>query len=473
MAEHDEWTAADDALVRRAMATLRTDVESVPLPDVRFVRARGRARRRHRFLALSAAAAVAVVVAGTAGYAVWGPSSSRTPVTPASSGRTASTTSSASPTTTATDSLAVPGALPLLTEWTSALQLTGTVRLTPVKPFGPIECLSSEPGTKVQQEEVTRAPELQGGATRFRIGAGQDVQTAAAGIAQDIAGCQVQPAYRVTQKSAASTWPRLFSYTAGGAGSGWWVVAPGPHDVTVLQVNQNDRPESSFTQAQVARLAEIATERLARYGSGTTTTTTPAPDVTGPKAIDEQMPVVGPGPLPPSSLFVAASQWSSAALTGGSATDAGPGALEGSTAVASCETDQQQAGIGGRVGVVSIRVGTSASGYVGRQRVQLDDSTGADTQQAYVDARLAEARTLFGAGCSVPNATIRSTPGPTAGTWRLDTVFSDGTPTLSEWVGVTAQKTPGAVSTIVLTRVADPTQGFAELERLLNLARQK
>ena len=92
MAEHDEWTAADDALVRRAMATLRTDVESLPLPDVRFVRARGRARRRHRFLALSAAAAAAVVVAGTVGYAAWGPASSRTPVTPASSGRTGTTT---------------------------------------------------------------------------------------------------------------------------------------------------------------------------------------------------------------------------------------------------------------------------------------------------------------------------------------------------------------------------------------------
>ena len=471
MAEHDEWTAADDALVRRAMATLRTDVESVPLPDVRFVRARGRARRRHRFLALSAAAAAAVVVAGTAGYAVWGPASSRTPVTPASSARTAATTP-ASTTTTATDRLAVPGALPLLTEWTSALQLTGTVRLTPVKPFGPIECLSSEPGTKVQQEEVTRAPEFQGGATRFRIGTGQDPQTAAENIASDIAGCQPAPGYAVTPESSGA-FPRLFSFTAGDAGSGWWVVVAGPHDVAVLQLNQNDRPKSGFTRAQVLELADVAQQRLARYGSGTTKTATSTPDTSGPKVLDEQMPVVGPGPLPASSLFVAASQWSSAALTGGAATNAGPGALEGSTAVASCETDQQQAAVGGRVGVVSVRVGTSAAGYIGRQRVQLDDSTGSDTQQAYVDARLSEAKKLFGQGCSTPNSTVTATPGPTAGTWRLDTVFKDGTATLSEWVGVTAQKTPGAVSTVVLTKVADPKQGFAELDRLLALARQK
>ena len=54
-----------------------------------------------------------------------------------------------------------------------------------------------------------------------------------------------------------------------------------------------------------------------------------------------------------------------------------------------------------------------------------------------------------------------------------NTVFVDGSPSLSEWVGVTAQRTSGAVSTIVLTAVADPTQGFAELDRLLALARQK
>lgn len=473
MAEHDEWTAADDALVRRAMATLRTDVESLPLPDVRFVRARGRARRRHRFLALSAAAAAAVVVAGTVGYAAWGPASSRTPVTPASSGRTGTTTAPpTSTTTTAADSLDEPGALPLLTEWASALGLTGTVRLTPVKPFGAVECLTSEPGTKVQQEEITRA-EFQGGATRFRIGTGQDVQTAAEGVARDIAGCRLAPGYTVTPVSPGGTWPRLFSFTAGDAGSGWWVVVPGTQDVAVLHLNQNDRPTSGFTRAQVARLADIATQRLERYGSGSTATTTTLPAATGPKAIDEKMQVVGPGQVPSSKLFVAASQWRSSALTGGAATQAGPGALEGSTAVASCETDQQQAGIGGRVGIVSVRVGTSSTGYIGRQRVQLDDSTSSDTQQAYVDARLAEAKKLFGRGCSSPNTTVKATPGPTAGTWRLDTVFNDGTATLSEWVGVTAQKTPGAVSTVVITKLKDPKQGFAELDRLLDLARQK
>ena len=472
MAEHEDWTGGDDARLRRAMATLRHDVEATPLPDVRFVRARGLARRRHRFLALTAAAAAAAVVAGTVGYAAWGPASTRTPLTPASSGRTGTTSPSSTTTTAAADTLGEPGALPLVAEWASSLRLTGSVLLTPVKPFGPVECLQSEPGTKVQQDEVTRAPDLQGGQVRFRIGAGQDPTTAAEGVASDIAGCRLAPGYQVTPETSGGL-PRLFSYTAGDAGSGWWAVVAGKHDVVVLQVNQNDRPKSAFTTAQVTALAAVAQRRLARYGTGTTTSATSSPAVTGPQALDEKMQVVGPDPVPSWKLFVAASQWRSSALTGGATTSAGPGALEGSTAVASCETDQQQSGIGGRVGIVSVRVGTSSTGYLGRQRVQLDESAGADVQQSYVDARLAEAKALFGKGCAMANGKVRSTAGPTPGTWRLDTVFSDGTPTYSEWVGVTAQRTPGAVSTVVITKASDPAQGFAELDRLLNLARQK
>ena len=52
MADHEDWTADDDA-GRGALATLRHDVDALPLPDVRFVKARG-VRRRRRALALTA-----------------------------------------------------------------------------------------------------------------------------------------------------------------------------------------------------------------------------------------------------------------------------------------------------------------------------------------------------------------------------------------------------------------------------------
>ena len=627
MAEHEDWTAADDAVVRRAMATLRADVESVPLADVRFVKARGQARRRQRLLTWGAAAAAAVVVAGVAGYAALGTDRTPAPLPPQSSSTTSAapvpgyaalptladwrtdlkvdaatlTPVSAPPkvlcgvplpsgfvdgysvgadasrprgfalhfrptgatgTQAATalaeavekcrapytvlphyrdpfgaawvtsdtgsgyvgvvsteDAVAVlvytdpklkadplmagfgdllntaqsrlkagessgaassssldqPGALPLASEWKQALGLTATVRLTPVKPFEAVECLASEPGTKVQQEQVTAdGAQFEGGQVRFAIGAGQDSATAAEGITKDIAGCVAGPGFKVTMVQT-NGFPKLFSYTAGDAGSGWFAVVVGPRDVGVLQVVDPSHATSVYTEEQVGALAKTAMARIKQYGTGTsgTSPTTSAPTFTGPKAINEDMPVSGPSLKPSSKLFVAASQWTSKALTGGVKATAGPGALEGSTAVVDCETDAQQAAIGGLVGVVSVGTGPGNASYIGKQRVHVDQSTDPATQQGYVKARLAEAKALYAKGCSFPTYTVTATPGPTEGTWRLDAVFKDGTPTQSQWVGVTAQRTPGAVSTIVITRAADPKQGFAELDRLLNLARQK
>ena len=42
MADHDDWTADDDARLRAALASLRTDVEAAPLPDVRYTVSDGR-----------------------------------------------------------------------------------------------------------------------------------------------------------------------------------------------------------------------------------------------------------------------------------------------------------------------------------------------------------------------------------------------------------------------------------------------
>jgi hypothetical protein len=469
MAERDDWTAADDASLRAALSSLRADVEAAPLPDVRFVKARGMARRRRRFLTVGAAAAAALVVAGTVGYTQLGGDPVLKPV-PAD--RSGTTTAAPSPTTTS--SLDQPGALPLLQEWTKALDLKGTARLTPVKPFEAVECLDAEPGTKVQQEGITLdAGGPSGGQVRFRLGKGTDPQTAASGVANDVSDCQVGPDFRITALDDTNA-GSFYSYRAGAAGTGWLMVIQGPHDVAVLQITDPTPTTSQFTVAQVTALGEIAKERLARYGTGATSPTpTSTTSPSGPKAVDEDMTVTGPGPVPSSRLFVAATQWASPGLTGGARTSDGPGALEGSTAVVSCETDQQQSAIGGQVGVVSIRTGTGTTGYLGRQRVQLDDATDTTVRETYVSARLAEAKALYAKGCDGANYTVRSTPGPTDGTFRLDTVFTDGSPTLSEWVGVTSQRTPGAVSTVVITRASHPDQGFAELDRLLALARQK
>jgi hypothetical protein len=331
MAEHEQWTAGDDARVRAALGALRTDVDAVPLADPRFVRARGGRLRRQRMVGWTAAAAAAVVVAGAVGYGQL----DRDTTLPTPPARTPTTTPTTSPTTSSLDT---PGTLPLLAEWASAFDAApGTMRLAPVKPFEAVECLDVEPGTKVQQQSVTGAGGLSGGQVRFRLTAGTDAQTAASGVAEDIADCEAGPGFEVGELDETPS-GRIYPYTAGDAGSGWFVVVSGIRDVAVLQVVDAGSATPGSSGA-VHSLAVVARERLLRYAVPQTTASPSSPAPTGPAAVDEDMPVSGPEPRPSATLFVAASQWASEALTGGARTSAGPGALEGSTAVASCETE--------------------------------------------------------------------------------------------------------------------------------------
>ena len=46
MDEQELWTPADDESIRRALGSLRWEIDALPLADVRFVKARGNSRRR-------------------------------------------------------------------------------------------------------------------------------------------------------------------------------------------------------------------------------------------------------------------------------------------------------------------------------------------------------------------------------------------------------------------------------------------
>lgn len=472
MAEHDDWTAADDARVRAALTSLRTDVEAAPLPDVRFVKARGMARRRRRFLAVGAAAAAAAVVAGTVGFDLLGQDGDLVHLPAARTSTGTTTSASASPTTTS--SLDTPGLLPLAREWETTLDLPAdSVRLTQATTLeGGVECADSMGRPSLQQSVTQASSPVSAAATYWRTG-GDPTKVVA--LSHSVATCQAGPSFTVRSEHVGAY--SLYSYGTKDAGSGWFAVVPGRDGVELLQLIDPAFPDvktGGFTTDELGALALVAQQRLDRYATASDSATTSGTAGTpGAKPVNQKMTVTGPDPLPSSTLFVAASQWASQALTRGAKTSDGPGALEGSTTVASCETDTQQAGIGGRVGVVSVRIGNGTTGYIGRQRVQLDDATDAAVRKSYVSARISEAKQLYANGCDGPNYSVKPTAGPTDGTFRLDTVFVDGSPSLSEWVGVTAQRTSGAVTTIVLTAVADPTQGFAELDRLLALARQK
>ncbi|HEX5522144.1 MAG TPA: hypothetical protein VFX53_01750, partial [Pedococcus sp.] len=96
MPDIDTWTAADDALVRSALASLRAETDTLPLADPGAIRARGEGRRRRTLLVWAAGAAAAVVVAATVGYAALGRDGAQ-PVPPAMTTATAPSPTSTGP----------------------------------------------------------------------------------------------------------------------------------------------------------------------------------------------------------------------------------------------------------------------------------------------------------------------------------------------------------------------------------------
>ena len=68
MDEQELWTPADDESIRRALGSLRWEIDALPLADVRFVKARGNSRRRRAFLVREAVTAAAVAVVGVLGF---------------------------------------------------------------------------------------------------------------------------------------------------------------------------------------------------------------------------------------------------------------------------------------------------------------------------------------------------------------------------------------------------------------------
>ncbi|HET7305070.1 MAG TPA: hypothetical protein VFJ12_11055 [Segeticoccus sp.] len=135
MAEQ-RWTPADDEALRAQLALLRREVDDQPLPDVRFVKARGRRRHRRLVAGAAAVAAAAVVAVGYVGVrgllpddhalvpahpSVSAPRAvSPTPARPEASGARSATApprasgTTSSPTAASTEPMEVVGPRPLL-----------------------------------------------------------------------------------------------------------------------------------------------------------------------------------------------------------------------------------------------------------------------------------------------------------------------------------------------------------------------
>ena len=122
-------------------------------------------------------------------------------------------------------------------------------------------------GQQLRQEITLDAGGFQGGQTQFAVSSKLDPETVADGLTDDIAKCEQGPDFHVNRLDDVDA-GSLYSYTAGDAGSGWFAVVTGDSGVALIQIVDPTNAKSQFTLAQVTALAEIAQERLARYGSG-------------------------------------------------------------------------------------------------------------------------------------------------------------------------------------------------------------
>jgi hypothetical protein len=486
MADHDDWTPDDDARLRAALASLRADVEAAPMPDVRFVKARGMARRRQRLLTWTAAAAAAAVVVGTVGYSQFGREAAG-PLVPATRGGT----TSAAPSPTVSDSLDLPGLLPVDSEWQKSLGLpVGSVTVTPVTKGGGVEC-GDGLGKPTRQETTTQANSpVSGGATYWSLDAKGDQKDKVIALEQGVAKCQAGPGFRVTSELVSDV--SVYSYATPDAGSGWFAVASGRAGVVLLQLVDpafNEVKDGGFTKDEMATLARIAATRLDRYAtSAPPSSPSGGTRSAGPEATNEKMPVTGPDPVPSSDLFVAASQWTDPQFAKGAKASAGKGDPQDTTGDMGvfCETKDFLAGFGGRLGEVEVRAGSGDANVIGHQRVRVDQADtgtpeGKAMAKASADAQVTQEQGTLVRGCTESDGKVTVTPGPSDGTYLMTKeVTGEATGKQLQWVGVAPLTTHGAWTTVVFHGTDDgqgfqgtAAQGFAELDRLLALARQK
>lgn len=464
MDEQQQWTPADDDAVRGALGLLRRDVESLPLADVRFVKARGVARRRRTLVVGAASAAAAVTAVSFIGY---NSLESNQGLDNRPSGST-SVTNTSGPTTPVA---AAPGPLPVSTEWQRALDITETVLITDLRSGEGVfaDCPVSAPGTQFATGSVhAESTGLDASQAVYRATSPDAGNAAAAAAVSQLVGCQ-SPGMKLTVEADAA-WPKVFStvtVTADDQRShGWYVMAHHGALTSLIGVFESGTATPNHPLAQIQALALVAQQRLVQEVEGTSPTSTAAADAAVGASGD--MPVEGTRPLLSSDLFVAASQWSSPGLSAGHGANAVTTDFEGSAQVFTCDADQSMdmTPDAGRFGLVAV-ADESTGSILGKQRIRLTASPAA--AKAEVQRLVAGVK-----ACPLTNTEVSVTGSPKhPGYFKIVSGLGSDQQ-LVEWVAVTENTgTSEAVSTLVLRGTPQVTDGFSELDRLVALAVQK
>lgn len=466
----DDWSEADDIVLREALDSLREDVIALPLAPPQQIKERGARRRRATWLTAGAGlAAAGLVVAGVGLSGVLRPDDRHTD--PATTSRTTTSMSSSSSVSTTSAEvdwealLAASGALlPTGKEWQGALRLSREPKVAAASSTGGVEdplcAMPSGAAMLVDASTVTAAGQPSAFAAQrvWISGSDGEAQDALNSMRDALEDCStplptggMTPV--ATSGSAEAGWVWRYAVDSGTA---WLALAASGRHITYVEVW--DPPQGETATEEMTRLAWVAGQRLARYGDDGSSSTGGARAIAGPS-----------GRTPDPELFVDPAVFASPLLTEDAAVESAAGEFEGSPVVTQgCDADTSDSGT---FGLMKVKVAGKDASFFATQRIR-QVSEGQSVQEVI------DALTTGFDGCSVRSGqtTTTATAGAAAGQYVVTTTFDDASEPITEFVVVTATKTPGYVSTIS-TWVAGPEVNhepyLAELQRLGALAAQR
>lgn len=267
MDEDQNWTPTDDEAVRGALGLLRRDVESLPLADVRFIRARGNARRRRALIIGVASAAAAVVAIGFVASNTVG---SNQGLVPRPAGSNTAVTNTPSPSTP----IAAPGPLLTAAEWQNALGFRTAVKVGGMRSGEGVSTCVLAPGAPLAVGWASvETPAFYAVQGTYRAASAAAGNTAAAFAVTQLLGCpELGADYKVRADAA---WPKVFATIGTNGHRLWFIVAH--HDALTSLVSIGDAGDPSsgvttpgFSLDQIQAVALVAQQRLIQMEEGTT-----------------------------------------------------------------------------------------------------------------------------------------------------------------------------------------------------------
>lgn len=268
----DEWGAADDSLVREALMSLREDVDHVRLAAPAEVKGRGGSRKRVVWLTTLAGIAAAGAVVAGGGLAGLVPSTASSSTSDPAGLGTRHAAGSTSPPATTDPAGPVQrrrGILPLAQEWQRSLGLAVAPRLAAeTATDGSPLCNAPEPEPAAQIQTVTLPGGDQPLASQrvYTLGATSAATAAMAAMVSALGGCTI-PGLTLTPASGEQGRISIRGFSNTDGASGWVALVRRGADLTYIELWESTRATSSYTRAQMQGLAEIASERLAVWGS--------------------------------------------------------------------------------------------------------------------------------------------------------------------------------------------------------------